>query len=116
MWRDLRFALRTFRRQPLVTLVVIMTLALAIGANTALFSVVNAVLLRDLPYPDSSQRYLIRTVTSDGLPVGQVTPRETRPLYENQSHPSVEAASIAWDQEAQIVGSDGRAHLTTRYG
>src|SRR5436190_21638134 len=111
MWNDLRFALRAFRRQPAITSVVVLTLALGIGANTALFSVVNAVLLRDLPYPDSRQLYMMWTVTPDGSPTGQIKPREARPLYDRDEHPTVEATSIAWDQEAQIVGADGRAHL-----
>src|SRR5262245_33074813 len=116
MWNDLRFALRAFRRQPAISAVVVLTLALGIGANTALFSVVNAVLLRDLPYPDPGQLYMMWTVTADGLPTGQITPREARPLYDRNEHPTVEATAIAWDQEAQIVAADGRAHLTTRYG
>ena len=99
-----------------MTAVILVTLALGIGADTALFSVINGVLLQDLPYPDSRQIYLMRSVTPDGQPTGLVTPREARPIYENENHPTVEAAAIAWDQEAQIVGADGRSHLTTRYG
>src|SRR3954463_2063389 len=64
--QDLKFALRSYFRAPAFPLAAIATLALGIGATTAIFSTLNAVLLKPLPYPDADNLYNIRTTLTDG--------------------------------------------------
>ncbi|MGD2064094.1 MAG: ABC transporter permease, partial [Nitrospirota bacterium] len=74
-WRqDLRWALRGMRRQPGLTLTAVLVLALGVGGGTALFSVVDAVLLRPLPYPGSGRLVeIVATSPERGLDDARVS-------------------------------------------
>ena len=74
--QDVRFAVRTFTRNPSFTIVAVVTMALGIGASTAIFSVVNGVLLRPLPYPDSERLVVVGGTMEGqrGFPSGMTLP------------------------------------------
>src|SRR5687767_14125386 len=59
LWQDLRYGLRMMLKYPSFTMIATLTLALGVGANTAIFSVVNVLLFKPLPYPDSERLVLI---------------------------------------------------------
>jgi len=72
--QDLRYALRSLRKQPVFTLVAVLTLTLGIGANTAIFSLIYQVLLRPLPYPDAERLVFVwNTYPLMGLPQASVS-------------------------------------------
>jgi putative ABC transport system permease protein len=78
IWQDLRYAARALGRRPGFALVVVVTLALGIGANTAIFSFVNAILLRPLPFQDADR--LVRIASRRGAEEGRVSMMELQDL------------------------------------
>ncbi|MEE8045862.1 MAG: ABC transporter permease, partial [Dehalococcoidia bacterium] len=110
--QDVRFALRNLRAHPAFALVAVITIALGIGANTAIFSVVNAMLLRDLPYAEPGRLVRIwSTNTERGIERGFMSPPDIADYQAvNRTFQDLAAYSEA---ELAMVGRDGAATKVT---
>src|SRR4026209_399771 len=98
MLPDLRFALRTLARAPGFTLVAVLSLALGIGANSAIFSVARALLLKPLPYAHAD-RLVILWNTSPGLGI-------TEDWFSTTQYFDIKQGSAAFDQLAIAIGGN----------
>jgi predicted permease len=98
--RDVRFALRQMRKSPGFTLTAVLTLALGIGANAVIYTLVDSILLRPLPYAQQDRLMRVTGSTFVVLPKGMI-----RALGE-QSHAFSAIAGFGDDVESNITGSD----------
>jgi putative ABC transport system permease protein len=103
VFRDLRLALRSLMKSPGFTAVAVITLALGIGANTAIFSVVNGVLLRPLPYQEPERIVVVRELYGDGVQGSMAGPNFIDLRARNRSF----AALSAFRFRSLTVSGDG---------
>src|ERR1044072_4633330 len=105
LWEDVRYGARVMRATPGCPRVSVVALALGVGANTAIFSVVNAVLLRPLQYPNAGRVVAIQELNEEGRRV-QVTPanfldwREQATTFERMAAIFTRPANLAVRAEA----------------
>jgi putative ABC transport system permease protein len=101
--QDLRYATRMLLRKPGFTLIAVLTLALGIGANTAIFSVVNVVLLRALPYHNAEQLVVLFSTSSTGDKDGISVPEGKE--FQAQAQ-SFEDLAIFQSQSVNLTGGE----------
>ena len=107
--RDFRYAVRTLLKQPGFTCIAVVTLALGIGANTAIFSVINSVLLAPLPYP--AQDRLVVISETDKVQGGEFA--ISLPDYldwrrDATSFENLALVASGWHQHQRPAGTDRR--------
>ena len=106
--QDVRYAFRTFRRTAGLTSVIVASLAIGIGANTAVFSVVNALLLKPLPYPDPD-RLAVLWLRSPGINIPQDWPSPGQFIDVKNENRSFSEMSISQGRSGTIIGRGGEA-------
>jgi predicted permease len=108
-WMDLRYALRTLRKAPGFTAIAMLTVALGVGATTAIFSVVDATLLHPLPYAEPEQLVSIE----DNLPgVGAQDVGMSQPEWQDLQRSGIfEYVSPTWFDENNLTGSSQPARV-----
>ena len=106
VWQDMRYGARTLLKNPGFTLAAVLTLALGIGANTDIFSIVDAVLLRPLPYPEASRVVELREVGAKGHQMHVAEP----------NYGDVRARNRSLEAVAEYSGGSAATMMTTIVG
>lgn len=103
--QDLRYALRTLRRNPMLSIVILASLGIGIGANSAIFSVVDALLLRPLPYPHADRLAAV-WLHSPGIGILRDWPSPGQYVdIQNQNH-SFDAMALAQSRTVTLTGRE----------
>lgn len=109
LWQDLRFALRTLSKNPGFTCVAILTLALGIGANVTVFTLANAVLFKNLPFPNSERILYIYCVNRSN---GNTVPMSYPDFRDYSSQvKSFDAVGAFSDNNVDVSDTNGNAQL-----
>ena len=118
MLQDLKLALRSLRRTPGFTAVVVLTLALGIGANTAIFSVVNGVLLTPLTYPRPDRLMVVWEMNSRGNPRNVVSPSNYLDWRARNFYLTFLGAfpDVRFDLSDIVIGPQGVIEVTSMSG
>ena len=101
--QDFRYAIRTLKRSPGLTFLIVASLAIGIGANSAIFSVVNALLIRPLPYPDPD-RLAVLWLRSPGINIPQDWPSPGQYIDIRTENRSFEEMSISQGRSGTLLG------------
>jgi predicted permease len=103
LWQDIQYGLRQLRRNPGFTAVAVMTLALGIGANTSVFSIVDAVLLRPLPYKNANRlTFVTQRLPRDRIGLAFDTYREFE-AWRHYNHSFEKLDAATWARDAGAV-------------
>jgi putative ABC transport system permease protein len=112
--RDLRFALRMLRKTPGFTIAAVLTLAVGIGGNTAVFSAVNGVLLHPLPYPNADRLVTIaHTTKGGGIPVNLPGSSATHVVY--SAAKSFSSLALYETYKLTLTGTDAPERVSTAH-
>ena len=111
LWQDLRYGARMLWKNPGTTFVIVVALALGVGANTAIFSVVNAVLLRPLPFENPDQLMVVwETNPARGVQQGTPSPPDFREWRDRSQ--SFEQMAAFYEEDYNVSGSGDPERLT----